>query len=418
MSSDPPATPPKTIRLGTRGSLLARTQSQLVADLLTPHLRALNPSSHIELVTITTSGDHPQTGPLPPPLSASGGKGLFTKELEQALLENTIDFAVHSAKDLPTLIPPGLLLAATPQRELPNDIWIGHKDLRIDQIPHGALVGTTSLRRQAQLLALRPDVTTVPLRGNIDTRLRKVAHAEGGIAGTFLAAAGLRRTNLLPPNALQLPTDQFIPAAGQGTLALECRAADLFTRQLLATVHDAQTFMSLEFERAIIAALAGSCLAPIAVCAEPTPPSESPPLHTGWIVRALVASPDGKNVARATLTTEDPAGLRRCNPCSCKHLSAVRARHSNPSRPPTTPPPTPTVTALRHLGPIFAETLLRAVGSRCHAALSHPLTRISNSRADKDLHTTSLPHYHLLSPEPRPWTTRQSANFSTTSATP
>ena len=321
---------PEVVRLGTRGSLLARTQSQLVADLLTPHLQVLSLGSRIELVTITTSGDRQQTGAL----QEAGGKGLFTKELEQALLDHSIDFAVHSAKDLPVVIPPGLMLACTPEREIPNDIWIGHAGMRMEDLPAGAVVGTTSLRRQAQLMALRPDVKTVVFRGNIDTRLRKVANMEGGVQGTFLAAAGLRRTNLVPANAVQLPTDQFIPAAGQGTLALECRADDAFTRALLGRLHDARTFASLEFERAIIAALAGSCLAPIAVCAEPRKPADGP----GWIVRALVASPDGKAMARATLMTEDPNGLPELQPLLLQTLESRGAREILARLASSTPP--------------------------------------------------------------------------------
>jgi len=281
---------PTILRLGTRGSLLARTQSQLIADLLAPHLPPGGGHS-IQLITITTSGDKQQDKPL----QDSGGKGLFVKELDEALLDNRVDFTVHSAKDLPAERHPSLIIAATPKREDPRDVWIGKDGLSIDQLPKAARVGTASLRRQSQLLAKRPYLQVIPLRGNIDTRLRKVAEGTDGISGTFLAAAGLNRTKLLPPSAILLPTDQFIPAAGQGTLAIEARAADAPLISLLQKIHDSLAAAALTFERRIIATLAGNCLAPIGVCAEPR---ESNP---GWIVRAIVASPDGTRIARSTL---------------------------------------------------------------------------------------------------------------------
>ena len=284
---------PTTLRLGTRGSLLARTQSQLLADSLTPFL----PSGHtIQLVTITTSGDKQQDKPL----QDSGGKGLFVKEIDEALLAGTVDFTVHSAKDLPADRPPHLTIAATPTREDPRDVWIGKDGITIKELPPGSRVGTASLRRQSQLLATRPDLLVVPLRGNIDTRLRKVAEGADGISGTFLAAAGLNRTRLLPTHAVHLPTDKFIPAAGQGTLAIEARAADTPLLALLANLHDPITAACLSFERRVIAALAGNCFAPIGVCAQPR---QNDP---GWLVRAIVASPDGKHIARCALMSQDP----------------------------------------------------------------------------------------------------------------
>ncbi|MGN6370375.1 MAG: hydroxymethylbilane synthase [Phycisphaerae bacterium] len=287
------STLPPVIRLGTRGSLLARTQSQMVADTLTP---LLPPGVAIELVTITTSGDKQQDKPL----QDSGGKGLFVKELDEAILAGRVDFTVHSAKDLPAERDERLIIAATPTREDPRDMWIGRDGAFIQQLPAGAVVGTASLRRQAQLLARRPDLRTIPLRGNIDTRLRKVREGFEGISGTFLAAAGLRRTGLVPPEALYLATDQFIPAAGQGTLAIEARRADSPLLELLGKIHDPVAAACLELERRTIAALAGNCLAPIGVCAQPR---EKDP---GWIVRAIVASPDGKRIARAALMERKP----------------------------------------------------------------------------------------------------------------
>ena len=283
---------PQVIRLGTRGSLLARTQSGLVAEALKPFLPR---GCAVELVTITTSGDRQQDKPL----QDSGGKGLFVKELDEALLERRVDFTVHSAKDLPAERDDGLVIAATPKREDPRDVWVGKDGVRIEELPSGAVVGTASLRRQAQLLARRGALNVMPLRGNIATRLRKVAEGAGGISGTFLAAAGLKRTGLLPAHAVFLETDKFIPAAGQGTLAIEARRSDGALLELLGKIHDETAAACLEFERRVIGKLAGNCLAPIGVCAQPR--ANDP----GWIVRAIVATPDGKRVARATLMAQE-----------------------------------------------------------------------------------------------------------------
>lgn len=290
--------------------MLARTQSQLVALSLMPFLATAGYES-IELVTITTSGDKQADKPL----QESGGKGLFVKEIEESLLNGDIDFAVHSAKDLPMALPDGLVITATPQRADPRDVWIGHNGVTINQLPAGAIVGTSSLRRQAQLLAIRPDLKVIPLRGNIDTRLRKVA--EGQIAGTFLAAAGLDRASLRPEGALALTPEEFIPAACQGILALESRADDSRIRQLLAYLHDEQAFEAYEFERAVVSAFAGNCLAPIAVYAEVRTEKRissngnmSSTTNGGWIVRGLVAHPSGNPSARAALLSDDKNGLR------------------------------------------------------------------------------------------------------------
>jgi hydroxymethylbilane synthase len=345
-----------TLRLATRGSLLARTQSQLVADLLAPHLP---PGATIELLPITTTGDRLSASLASPPnpptpqLSALNlqhspptfDKGLFTKELDEALLSGAADFAVHSAKDLPTHRPPGLLLAATPPREDPRDVWIAKDALTPEKLPPGATVGTTSLRRRAQLLARRPDLAVIPLRGNIDTRLRKVAAGADGIVATFLAAAGLHRTGLLPPTALPLPTDQFIPAAGQGTLAIECRADHANLRALLAYIHDPIAFACLTFERRLIADLAGSCLAPIGVIAAPRG-IVADQRQPGYLVRAIVATPDGQHSARAALLTPDdhPDALHALSPLLLRTLESRGAREIlAPSSPP--PPPRQTENA-------------------------------------------------------------------------
>ncbi len=292
----------RTIRIGTRSSLLARTQAGMVKQMLETRL-PVGVSTPIELVFITTSGDQQQQRSL----AESGGKGLFIKEIETALLENRIDLAVHSAKDLPAQLAAGTIIAGTPLRADPRDVWIGFEDRSIAQLPASAVVGTSSLRRQSQLLAMRPDVTVEPLRGNIETRLRKVS--DGLVAGTFLAQAGLDRTNLLPRGAVSLPLDEFIPAAGQGVLAVQARTQDAAMRKLAGTINHNGTAAALAFERRVVAALAGNCLAPIGVCAMPR---ENPinNLH-GWIVRAFLATPDGKKMSRATLLTQDSsdAGL-------------------------------------------------------------------------------------------------------------
>jgi hydroxymethylbilane synthase len=302
---------PLILRLGTRGSLLARTQSQMIADLLAAHL-PVGEGHSIELVTITTSGDRQQGGRL----QDSGGKGLFVKEIDEALVAGRVDFAVHSAKDLPMERPAELVIACTPKREDPRDVWVGREGVSIEALPAGAIVGTASLRRQSQLLSWRPDLMVAPLRGNIDTRLKKVAAGVDGISGTFLAAAGLIRAGLVPAHGVFLPVEKYVPAAGQGTLAIEARVGNLAIRALLEKIHDAATAACLEFERAIVKALAGSCLAPMGVCAQPREK------EAGWILRALVASPDGKAAARCALmeASGDAAALQGLQPLMVETL--------------------------------------------------------------------------------------------------
>ncbi len=211
---------------------------------------------------------------------------------------------MHSAKDLPIERPAGVVMGATPPRVDCRDVWVGKDGILIQELPAGARVGTTSMRRKAQLLGMRSDLEVVALRGNIDTRLRKVARREGGISGTFLAAAGLKRTGLLPVTAVMLPLEEFIPAAGQGTLAIECREENGRVRELLAPIHDRETAACLAFERGVVRALAGNCFAPIGVCARARESDE------GWLVRAIVASPDGQKVARCTLMSQRNGGRR------------------------------------------------------------------------------------------------------------
>jgi hydroxymethylbilane synthase len=300
----------QTIRLGTRGSLLARTQSQQVANALAPYLLE---GVRIELVIITTSGDRREDASL----MESGGKGLFVKELDEALADSRIEIAVHSAKDLPMERPAGVVIGATPPRVDCRDVWVGKDGLSIEELPGGAKVGTASMRRKAQLLGMRSDLEVVALRGNIDTRLTKVAQGAEGISGTFLAAAGLKRAGLLPATAVMLPVENFIPAAGQGTLAIECRETDERVRGLLGRIHDPVTAACLCFERGIVRALAGNCLAPIGVCAQPRETEE------GWLVRAIVASPDGQKVARCALMSQNEGeeGLAELSPLMVQTLA-------------------------------------------------------------------------------------------------
>jgi hydroxymethylbilane synthase len=239
------------IRLGTRGSALALRQARLVATALE------RGGSVVEIVPIQTRGDV-----LPGSLVAEGGKGLFVKEIEDALLAGRIDCAVHSLKDVPAALPAGLALVATPPREDPRDVLVSRAGDGLAGLAPGARVGTSSLRRRAQLLARRPDVRPVPLRGNVDTRLRKLAAGE--VDAVVLAAAGLRRLGLAPAGATPLAPEQFLPAIGQGTLAIEARADDVDVIEVLRALDDAPSAAAAAAERALLVAIGGDCQTPIA----------------------------------------------------------------------------------------------------------------------------------------------------------
>lgn len=251
--------PSNVLRLGTRGSLLARTQSRIVAD----QLAALHPGLRVELVTIRTSGDRITERPL----HEFGGKGLFTKELEQALLAGDVDFAVHSYKDVPVTMPlveqSGLVVAAVPAREDPADVLVSTVAKCIEDLPRGAVVGTGSLRRRCQLLGMRPDLRVEGVRGNIDTRLQKLR--EGQFDAIVLAAAGLRRAGLFDDASMfPIDADALLPAPGQGALALQCRRDDGRTRGLLGALDDPVSATCVAAEREVVAALRGDCHSPIA----------------------------------------------------------------------------------------------------------------------------------------------------------
>jgi hydroxymethylbilane synthase len=244
------------LRIGTRGSPLALVQAHMVRDaLIAAHGL---PKDAIEIVVIRTSGDRIQDRAL----SEAGGKGLFTKEIEEALLARDIDMAVHSAKDMPTVLPDGLMLAAYLPREDVRDAFISRKAASLRDLPHGAVVGTASLRRQAMVRRLRPDVSTVILRGNVETRLKKLDAGE--VDATLLAFAGLKRLGKAGEATALLDADAFLPAVGQGAVTIEARHDDTRTRDLLAKIDDADTSVALACERAFLEVLDGSCRTPIA----------------------------------------------------------------------------------------------------------------------------------------------------------
>ncbi|MER8963362.1 hydroxymethylbilane synthase [Mesorhizobium sp. M0701] len=245
-----------TLKIGTRGSPLALAQAhETQARLMAAHGM---PAEAFEVVVISTSGDRIQDRPL----SEAGGKGLFTKEIEEALLARRIDIAVHSSKDMPTLLPEGLELSAFLPREDARDAFIGKAARTIAGLPQGARVGSSSLRRQALIRRMRPDLEVVMFRGNVQTRLRKL---DDGIAdGTILAYAGLKRLGLEDVVTDLMPLEVFPPAPGQGAICIESRIGDRDVEQMLAAIHDRPTGEALACERAFLAALDGSCRTPIA----------------------------------------------------------------------------------------------------------------------------------------------------------
>jgi hydroxymethylbilane synthase len=241
------------LRIGTRGSPLALWQAHHVAD----RLRPLAEPRPVEFVRIETTGDRDQSSAL----SLMGGFGVFTKAIQQALLDGRADVAVHSLKDLPTEPSPGTVLTAVPPRGPTGDAFVSHKHRRFDDLPPGASVGTSSLRRRAQLLNRRPDLNLLHLRGNIDTRLRKLG--EQNLDAIILAEAGLVRLGLQDQITERLDPSWMLPAVGQGAIGLECREEDADTRHLVEGVNDATTWQRVTAERAMLWALGGGCLVPI-----------------------------------------------------------------------------------------------------------------------------------------------------------
>lgn len=276
---------------GTRQSALALTQSTWVIA----QLEHVHPGISIRMEKIVTKGDRI----LDVTLSKVGGKGLFVKEIEQALLDGTIDFAVHSMKDMPAELPEGLMIAAVPEREDPRDVLISRDGRTFSELPKGAKIGTSSLRRAAQLKHARPDLQIVSLRGNIDTRLRKLE--EEGIDAIVLAAAGLSRMGWLERETERLSVDICIPAVGQGALAIQCRSDDTEMRQLLSVMDHQPTRQEVTAERAFLGKLNGGCQVPIGAFAD---------YHDGSLsLRGMVGTPDGATLLKEFAEGDQPAEL-------------------------------------------------------------------------------------------------------------
>ncbi|MGY9020187.1 MAG: hydroxymethylbilane synthase [Alphaproteobacteria bacterium] len=275
------------IRIATRGSPLALAQANMVRDILAAAHPALAKDGAIEILPMRTTGDKIQVGSL----ASAGGKGLFTKEIEDALLDNSADIAVHSMKDVPTVLPEGLALKALLPREDPRDALIAHDDTvkSLADLPIGASVGTASLRRKALLLSARPDVQIDILRGNVQTRLDKVKAGE--FDATFLAVAGLKRLGLFDRATAIIDPDEMLPAVCQGAIGIECREDDASICDLLATINHAETEIRTHTERAFLALLDGSCRTPIGGLATITGSTLS--------FRGLIVRPDGSEVHAA-----------------------------------------------------------------------------------------------------------------------
>ena len=279
------------LTFATRPSALARRQTQRVIELLQAAHPGLECTEHV----ITTTGDRS----LDRPLTEIGGKGLFTRELEDSLLSGKVQAAVHSLKDLSVAETSGIAIAAIPERESASDVLVSGDTRTLSSMPEGARVGTGSPRRTAQLLAQRPDLTILPLRGNVDTRLRKVA--DGEYDAIVLAQAGLIRLGLQEYICEVFPLDVMLPAPGQGALAVQCRAEDIETIALLAAIHDPLTASAVAAERAFLSGLGGGCSLPIAAFAEK---------NNGTIIlTGAVLSTDGKQAIRLSAVDPEPHKL-------------------------------------------------------------------------------------------------------------
>jgi hydroxymethylbilane synthase len=276
---------PAKLKIGTRGSELALWQARHVAA----RLAELGVAT--EEVVIQTRGDRDQATAF----GAMGGKGLFTKEIEDALLAGVIDLAVHSLKDLPTELPAGLALAAVLERASPLDAWISPTGTRLEDLPLGARVASGSLRREAQLLALRPDLQIVPIRGNVPTRLRRVLD-EGLAEGTLLAAAGLERLTLEGSITQVLPPEVLTPPMGQGALGIEARAGAW--PELFAALEHAPSRLAADAERAFLAQVGGGCKTPVGILAEMALGSEEEGNGANWCLTAMLAAPQGHPIIR------------------------------------------------------------------------------------------------------------------------
>jgi hydroxymethylbilane synthase len=275
------------LRIGSRGSQLALWQANHIAARLRGHGHA------VEIEIIKTTGDRLQEVTF----AQVGSKGMFTKEIEEALAEGRVDLAVHSLKDLPTELPEGFALAATPARVDPRDVFVSVKYADLAALPAGAKVGTSSQRRRAQLKELRPDVEAVEFRGNVDTRLRKLA--EGQVEAILLAAAGLDRLEKTEWVRQRLEPKDFCPAAGQGSLGIEARLNDAATLEALAFLNDPATRFAVTAERAALAALGGGCQVPIGIHCRPAGEGSAEAAERCWEIFGVVANPETGKTVRA-----------------------------------------------------------------------------------------------------------------------
>ena len=272
----------EAVKIGTRGSLLAMWQTNFVAE----QIRKFFPDATIEIVKISTKGDRV----LDSPLSKIGGKGLFTKEIEHALLNHEVDLAVHSLKDLPTKIPAGLNLGAVTTREDPRDAFVSKKFSSFEKLPTGAKIGTSSLRRRAQIQHLRPDLIVENLRGNVQTRLKKLDEFDAII----LAVAGLKRLELEDRITEIFAVEKILPAVGQGAIAIEIRNDDSRIQNMIEPLNDIETFIETSAERAFLDRVGGSCQVPIGVFGK---------IHDDTLnLEAVISSIDGKNFLREKIS--------------------------------------------------------------------------------------------------------------------
>ncbi|WP_413204463.1 hydroxymethylbilane synthase [Rhodospirillum sp. A1_3_36] len=276
------------LRIGTRGSPLALAQAHQVRDLLIATHPALSEPDAVRVDVIKTTGDIV----LDKPLSEIGGKGLFTKELDEAMLDGRIDIAVHSMKDVATVLPPGIILPCILEREDPRDVFIGRDGATLADLPRAAVVGTASLRRGAQVLAARPDVSVIPFRGNVQTRLAKLERGEA--AGTLLALAGLNRLGMAHVATTIFDTDVMLPAVAQGAVGVTCREGDRQAQAWLAPLDHRDTAVCVTMERTFLARLDGSCRTPIAGLAR----LDSSGMRMSF--RGMIIRPDGKVVHETT----------------------------------------------------------------------------------------------------------------------
>jgi len=294
----------RTIIVGTRQSALALTQTGQAVEKLQQLADSLGIACKFEIRKIVTKGDRI----LDVTLSKVGGKGLFVKEIEQALLDGDIDMAVHSMKDMPFELPEGLVVGAVPQREDARDALITRGPRSLDELPQGALVGTSSLRRASQLQHVRPDLRIESVRGNIDSRLRKLD--EENFDAILLASAGIHRMGWQDRISAYLPPEVCLPAVGQGALCIECRAADTFMLELLGEFQHEPTALAVRAERAFLGRLNGGCQVPLGAYASVSEGvsnggAEAPMLT----LTGMVGTPDGKTMLKETATGSDPEAL-------------------------------------------------------------------------------------------------------------